>query len=76
MIYTVNFTGRKADAIGIFYPITTTIEATSHDDFIEQFYKRYECGPDRGRYLFDVTIERQPADDSPTYENALYYIAK
>lgn len=37
MIYKVAFTGRKANANGIFYPMFVTIEATDHDDFIDRF---------------------------------------
>ena len=75
MIYKVAFTGREANAIGVFYPIFTTIEAANHDEFIDRFYKQYECGPQGHTYRFEVLIERQDSDSAKNYEEALARIA-
>ena len=40
--YTVDFTGRKAGAIGITYKIHDTIEALNDNDLVEKLYKKYD----------------------------------
>ena len=75
MIYKVAFTGRKANAIGVFYPISAEIEAANHDEFIDRFYKRYERGPDGNTMRYEVLIERQESDSEGDYNEALYRIA-
>ena len=41
-IYTAKFIGRIAGAIGIFYPITTQIEAKNRDSARIALYDRFE----------------------------------
>ena len=41
MIYNIEFTGRKAGAIGITYKINDKIEAKNDAEFIEKLYKKY-----------------------------------
>jgi hypothetical protein len=40
--YKVSFTGRENGAIGIVYPITTTVEADSEEDAKKKVYEKYE----------------------------------
>ena len=75
MIYKVAFTGRKANANGIFYPMFVIIEATDHDDFIDRFYRQYETGPNGNTYRYEVLIERQDGDSERDYQDALERIA-
>ena len=75
MIFKVAFTGRKANAIGRFYPIFTEIEATNHAEFIDRFYEKYERGPDGNTYRYEVLIERQESDNEGDYNEALYRVA-
>ena len=42
MIYTIEFIGRKAGAIGIIYKINDKIEAKNEAEFIEKLYKKYD----------------------------------
>ena len=42
MIYKIEFTGRKAGALGITYKIKDKIEAENETDFIEKLYKKYD----------------------------------
>jgi hypothetical protein len=41
-LYEVSFTGRKKDAIGIFYPITDTVEAENEADAKLKLYDKYD----------------------------------
>jgi hypothetical protein len=75
MIYKVAFTGRRANAIGVFYPIFAEVDAPNHDEFIDRFYKQYERGPDGNTYRYEVHIERQDTDSESDYNEALYRIA-
>lgn len=43
--YRATFNGRLSNAIGIFYPMTATIEAENDRDFAEKFYAAYELRP-------------------------------
>ena len=40
--YTAKFTGRKVGAIGIFYPITTTVQAENEEAARLKLYDKYE----------------------------------
>ena len=42
MIYNIEFTGRKAGAIGVVYKINDKIEAENEKEFIEKLYKKYD----------------------------------
>ena len=42
MIYNIEFTGRKAGAIGIVYKIIDKIDAKDEQEFIDKLYKKYE----------------------------------
>lgn len=74
MIFTVDFTGRQANAIGACYPISASFVAPTYVDFIEQFYARYECGPIGRHYKFAVEIHAQPQDLDSDVNEALFNI--
>ena len=40
--YTAKFTGREVNAIGIFYPITTTVQGENEEQARINLYERYE----------------------------------
>ena len=42
MTYNIEFTGRKAGAIGVVYNITDKIDAKNEQEFIDKLYKKYD----------------------------------
>lgn len=42
MTYQAKFTGRTVGAIGIFYPITTTVDGDNEDDARLRLYDRFD----------------------------------
>lgn len=40
--YTANFIGRRVDAIGVTYPITTTVQGISKEDATLNLYKSFD----------------------------------
>lgn len=42
MVYQATFTGRTVGAIGVFYPITTTVDGDNEDDARLRLYDRFD----------------------------------